>query len=110
MDTFGLWMYSLDPVKLAAEESFVGERHRQLLFEHELRRVEYHSSFQSMSGLQAAAVFWANASARLSDTPVKTRKTRSLSVRRSNIEPRVEPTFTNQQLLIATQALEKKHG
>jgi hypothetical protein len=53
MDAFGLWMYSLDPVKLAAEESFVGERHRQLLFEHEVRRVEYQRSFLTMSALQA---------------------------------------------------------
>lgn len=110
MDAFGLWMYSLDPVKLAAQESFVGKRHRQLLFEHEVRRVEYQNSFQSMSGLQAAAVFWARADARRADTPAKTRKPHSLSVRRSNIEVRVEPTFSPEQLEIATRALEKKHG
>ena len=110
MDAFGLWMYSLDPVKLAAEESFVGERHRELLFQHEVRRVEYLRSFTSMSGLEAAAAFWARAGARMADTPVMARKKTRLSVRRSNIEPRVEPVFTSQQLDIATKALEKKRG
>jgi hypothetical protein len=110
MDAFGLWMYSLDPVKLAAEESFVGERHRQLLFEHEVRRVEYHRSFLTMSALQAAAAFWANAGERQADTPVKTRKKGRLSQPRLRIEPRVPPVFTSQQLDIATKALEKKRG
>jgi hypothetical protein len=110
LDAFSRWMYSLDPVKLQAEESFVGKRHRQLLFEHELRRVEYQRTLSVPSAVQSAAAFWAFMDSQKSDTPEKTKKPRRLSARRSNIEARVEPTFTEKQLLIATQTLEKKRG
>lgn len=110
MDSFVVWMQSLDAVKVSAAESFIGERHRQLLFEHEVRRIQYQGLFSVAGSQQSATEFWANVDAVQADTPVKTRKRASLSTRRSTIESRAEPVFTSTQLAIATKALEKQRG
>jgi hypothetical protein len=98
MDEFTLWMQSLDASKVAAEESFRSENHRNMLNVHEFEksRIAMNSSRldEHERKLAELARHW-----RVKDKRAETRQ------RRTEANP---ITFTDKQLEAAEKALRKK--
>lgn len=112
MSTFELWMASLDPIRLAAEESFHSSAHRAAMELHELEKLRLQAAAPSLSRhdnyIQEVADIWALRDAR--DTPpvLPVVRPRKVEVRPSRKATHKEPEFTQDQIRIAQAVLNRK--
>jgi hypothetical protein len=111
MTPFELWMMSLDPIKLAARESFHSDAHRQAMELHELEKVRVHSQVSRVAEHEAflsrVAELWELRDSK-SDTPKTQPVPEGLSVRADRKPVKKMPVFTPEQIRIAQKVLEKK--
>lgn len=99
-DEFTLWMNGLDPVKVAAEESFHSERHRRMVDLHEFEKTRI--ATQSVRAdehdrkLAVLANHWA----------IKDRRSRALKQKTTEFRTKANPIkFTDRQLEISEQVM-----
>lgn len=111
MSPFELWMMSLDPVRLAANESFHSDSHRRAMELHEAEKVRFMSKASRVAEHEAflgrVAELWALRD-RKSDTPKVQLVQEGLSVRADRKLPKKMTVFTPEQIRIAEAVLEKK--
>lgn len=112
IDEFTLWMWSLDPLVLAATESFHCENHRVMVEQHEFNKQKtmLENRGETFNVRLARIGEWHEIRDRKQkrDTP-KPQKRVSLSPVAVSIKPqRPEPTFTDAQMRIAQAVLDEK--
>ena len=111
MNAFLLWMESLDPVKVAATESFHSENHRKSMALHEAEKVRLsceRSRLQEYDAFLArVAEVWANRDAK-SDTPKVQGLDEPLSETADRKISKKMADFTPEQMRIAQAVLERR--
>lgn len=111
MNAFELWMESLDPVKVAATESFHSEQHRMAMALHEAEKVRFMASRSRLAEhdafLKRIAEHWEFRGSR-DDTPKIQPVDDSLSKRSDRNSVKKSHEFTAEQLRISQAVLEKR--
>lgn len=100
-DEFALWMQTLDPLELAATNSFHSKAHRDAMAKHEIYKAK---QARILPRAEIVERFQ-----RRHDTPNRTTKNARMSGSTDTLAAnKTEPVFTPEQIRIATAVLTRK--